>query len=85
MGKMRTKNLLMAKFKDDPLYKYLILFNKEEELFTPEILSLEEHKVYSAIIAATVIKRSVNHIRYLLERLIDDSYIVDPYVGRSKN
>lgn len=80
---MEIKQLLLNRFKEDPLYKYLVTKRDEEELFPLSVITLNVAGRYSTIDVARILDRNDNDVRNIMKLLIKDEYLVDSRVGRN--
>ncbi|MEK4701291.1 hypothetical protein MKX47_17260 [Solibacillus sp. FSL R7-0668] len=80
---MEIKQLLLNRFKEDPLYKYLVTKRDEEELFPVSVITLNVAGRYSTIDVARILDRNDNDVRNIMKLLIKDEYLVDSRVGRN--
>lgn len=81
---MENKKILLNKFSDDPLYKYMWKASQtEEDLFPQSIIDMDVKKLYSTIDVAQIINRNDNDVRNLMKLLTKDKYIIDSRTGRN--
>ena len=81
---MEIKKILLNKFSDDPLYKYIWKGSRnEEDLFPQLIIDMDTKKLYSTIDVARIINRNDNDVRNLMKLLIKYKYLIDSRKGRN--